>query len=188
MVNVNESTEPFTLAEATLAEVDGLVARYPEKRSAVLPILHLVQQEKGFISPTAMEWVAEKTGCTPIQIYEVVTFYPFFREKPIGKHYIRVCRTLSCALCGGYAVADAMNEELGTTLNHTSPDGLATVEFAECLASCGTGPVVMVDDDLFEKVTPEQAKTMIQQLRTGELAKPKSPYNENPIPPVEAQA
>lgn len=137
-------------------------------------ILHAIQKEAGFLSLEAQEWVADKLELTPIQVREVVTFYPFYREKPIGKRHIRVCRTLSCALNGGYKVCDSFKEAFGTELDAISPDGRVTVEFAECLASCGTAPVAMVDDVLYENLNEEQVEAICEQIKketpAGEVA------------------
>lgn len=155
----------FELSKETLEYIDKVIPRYPEKRSAIMMILHAIQKEKGFLSLQAQEWVAGKLGLTPIQVREVVTFYPFYREKPIGRHHIRVCRTLSCALNGGYAVCDAFKKAFEAELDEISPDGEVTIEFAECLASCGTAPVAMVDDTLYENLNADQVKAICEQIK-----------------------
>ena len=141
----------MNLSPATCAKIDEVITHYPVKRSAVLPLLHLIQEEAGHISDAAIEWVAAKLELQPINVYEVVTFYPMFRRAPIGRRHIKVCRTLSCALTGAYQVCERFEQEFRTKRGEVSPDGEVTVEFVECLASCGTGPVVMIDDDLHEK-------------------------------------
>jgi NADH-quinone oxidoreductase subunit E len=155
----------FDLSTETTEYIDKVIPRYPEKRSAIMMILHAIQKEKGCLTLEAQEWVAEKLDLTPIQVREVVTFYPFYREKPIGKRHIRVCRTLSCALNGGYAVCDAFKKAFDTELDAVSPDGRVTVEFAECLASCGTAPVAMVDDALYENLNEEQVEAICEQIK-----------------------
>lgn len=148
-------------------QVNEVVSHYPaSKRSAALPLLHLWQEKYGSVSDDAVHWIAEKLGLQPINILELVTFYPMFRQKPIGRHYIRVCRTLSCAMNGSYDVYEHFKKITGATGDEhgpvTSPDGKFTVEFVECLASCGTAPVVMVGDELHEKVTKTTADQIIQ--------------------------
>jgi NADH-quinone oxidoreductase subunit E len=160
----------FELTEQTLAQIDRLIPRYPQKRSALMMILHEIQKEKGYLSLESQEWVAEKLELTPIQVREVVTFYPFYREHPIGKRLIRVCRTLSCALNGGYRVCDAFKSEFNTELNEISPDGRVTIEFAECLASCGTGPVAMVDDDLYENLDAAKVHELCEAIKADTAA------------------
>ena len=147
-----------------------MIPPYPVKRSAALPLLHLVQEDVGYVSTEAVEWIAQKLELQPINVYELVTFYPMFRQKPIGRRHIKVCRTLSCALMGGYKTCEAFEKEFNTHRGEVSPDGEVTIEFVECLASCGTAPVVMVDDDLHEKVDVAKAKELSNQIK-AEAAK-----------------
>ena len=156
----------MNLKPATLQQIDEVITHYAVKRSAVLPLLHLVQEEAGYISNEAIEWVAAKLELQPINVYEVVTFYPMFRQKPIGRRHIKVCRTLSCALLGGYKTCEAFEREFNTHRGEISPDGEVTIEFVECLASCGTAPVVLIDDDLHEKVDGAKAKQLSEQIKT----------------------
>lgn len=155
----------ITLKEETLREIEAVIPRYPQIRSALMPVLHAVQSDLGHIPLELQEWVAERLGLTPIQVREVVTFYPYYREAPIGKRYIRVCRTLSCALNGAYKICDHFKREFDTELNAISPDGRVTIEFAECLASCGTAPVAMVDDDLYENLTEEKVIAICNRIK-----------------------
>ncbi|MDX2186216.1 MAG: NADH-quinone oxidoreductase subunit NuoE [Opitutaceae bacterium] len=155
----------MNLKPETFARIDEVITHYPVKRSATLPLLHLIQEDVGFISDEAIEWIAAKLELQPINVYEVVTFYPMFRRKPIGRRHVKVCRTLSCALNGGYKVCDRFKEEFKTELGQVSPDGEVTVEFVECLASCGTGPVVMIDDDLHENVTEQKVTELSAKIR-----------------------
>ena len=149
----------------TLSRIDEVITHYPVKRSAVLPLLHLIQEDVGYISDETIEWIAQKLELQPINVYEVVTFYPMFRRKPIGRRHIKVCRTLSCALMGGYKVCDEFKKEFNTDMNQVSPDGEVTIEFVECLASCGTAPVVMVDEKLHENVDAAKARQIAAQIR-----------------------
>ena len=155
----------MNLKPETLQQIDEVITHYPVKRSAALPLLHLVQEDQGCISSAAIEWIAQKLELQPINIYELVTFYPMFRQKPIGRRHIKVCRTLSCALTGGYRVCDQFQREFGCQPGEISPDGEVTIEFVECLASCGTGPVVMIDDDLHERVDAAKVKALCDQIR-----------------------
>lgn len=146
-------------------ELDELLTHYPQKRSASLMFLHAVQERFGFISREAMEWVAAKLELQPINIYELVTFYPMFRQEPQGKHQIKICRTLSCALGGAYKLHEFYCKKLG--LDHhahgpqTTKDGKFTVEFVECLASCGTAPVMMCNDAFHAGVTEDKAMELL---------------------------
>jgi NADH-quinone oxidoreductase subunit E len=163
----------FELSSETRAYIEEVIPRYPQKRSALMMLLHAIQKEKGHLPLEAQEWVAEKLDLSPIQVREVVSFYPFYREHRIGKRHIRVCRTLSCALNGGYAICDQFKKAFDTELDEVSPDGRVTVEFAECLASCGTAPVAMVDDTLYENLNAEQVEAICEEIRkTTPAAKP----------------
>ncbi|HUL53819.1 MAG TPA: NADH-quinone oxidoreductase subunit NuoE [Opitutaceae bacterium] len=153
------------LKPETLQKIDEVITHYPVKRSAALPLLHLVQEDQGFVSPEAIEWIAQKLELQPINIYELVTFYPMFRQKPVGRRHIRVCRTLSCALVGGYQVCEEFRRQFDCAPGETSADGEVTIEFVECLASCGTGPVVMIDEELHEKVDSARARELAARIK-----------------------
>ena len=161
--------EEFFLSTNTIDKIDKLVPRYPDTRSVALPLCHLVQEEKGYISKAAIEWIASRLEIEPIQVYEIVTFYPMLREKPIGKKHIKICRTLSCALNGSQEVCSTFQKELNCGLNQTSEDGEFTVEFVECIASCGTAPVIQIDDKLHQSVTLDVAKKMASELKQNVL-------------------
>ncbi len=142
--------------------IDERITHYPvSKRSAVLPVLHHLQHHFGFLSEEAVEWTATKLELEPIKVLEVVTFYPGFRQSAPGKYHIRVCRTLSCAMAGSYDLMESLCDKAGidrsgVTHHHpiaVSADGKFSIEFAECLASCGFGPVCMVNDDFHEAVS-----------------------------------
>lgn len=156
----------FLPSEELIAYVAKVVPRYPQKRSAIMMILHFIQRENGRIALDAQEWVAAQLDITPMQVREVVSFYPYYREHEIGKRYIRVCRTLSCALNGSYKICDELCAAFDTKLNEKSPDGRVTVEFAECLASCGTAPVIMVDDDLYENVDSAKVSELCARIKS----------------------
>jgi NADH-quinone oxidoreductase subunit E len=158
---------PSDLAE----KIDEAITHYPvSKRSAVLPLLHLIQEHFGFLGAGTEDWVAKKLELQPIHVYEVITFYPMFRRKPAGRHHIRICRTLSCALGGGFELMNnvcALAKIDRSHASHHDPisvgaDGKFSVEFVECLAACGTAPVCMVNDDFYENVgTPEATKAVL---------------------------
>ena len=147
------------------AQLDELVTHYPQKRSASLMFLHALQEHFGYISRDAVEWTARKLGLQPINIFELVTFYPMFRQEPLGKTHIKVCRTLSCALAGSGELRTHFCQKLGLDAHkhaaQTTPDGKFTVEFVECLADCGNAPVVLLNEDLLPKVTPAQADEIV---------------------------
>ncbi len=147
------------------AEIDELVSHYPQKRSASLMVLHALQDHFGYLTPAAMEWTAAKLGLQPINVLELVTFYPMFRQQPVGRFHLKICRTLSCALGGSHELHRQLCAKLGLDAHahgaQTTKDGRFTVEFVECLASCGTAPVMMVNDDFYEGVTPQKADEII---------------------------
>ena len=155
----------MNLKPATLHSIDEVITHYPVKRSATLPLLHLIQEDVGYLPPETCEWVAAKLELQPINVLEVITFYPMFRQKPIGRRHIKVCRTLSCALLGGYTTCEQFEKEFNTHRGEVSPGGEATIDFVECLASCGTAPVVLIDDDLHEKVDCAKAKQLSDQIK-----------------------
>ncbi len=164
---------PFSVTPELESEAAERISHYAEsKRSAVLPLLHIVQHKFGFISEEAIEWVSGKLELEPIKVLEVVTFYPGFRQYAPGKYHIRVCRTLSCALGGSAELMDDLCKEFGIDRTSAdphhhpisvSPCGKYSVEFAECLASCGTAPVCLVNDDFYEAVDVEKMRKACAQ-------------------------
>jgi NADH-quinone oxidoreductase subunit E len=167
--NPLQSQPGFAVPPALEAEIDELITHYPVQRSASLMVLHALQERFGWISQEAVEWAARKLGLQPINIYELVTFYPMFRPQPMGKYQIKVCRTLSCALGGSGKLHRHFCEKLG--LDHhvhgpqTTKDGKFTVEFVECLASCGTAPVMMCNDAFYEGVSTVKADEILGNSR-----------------------
>ena len=155
----------FSIPAKLETEIDELISHYPQKRSASLMLLHALQEHFGYISSEAIEWTASRLGLQPINIFELVTFYPMFRQAPAGKYHLKICRTLSCALGGSHQLHEHLCQRLGLSSDahglQTTRDGKFTVEFVECLASCGTAPVMMVNDDFHEGVSPEKANEII---------------------------
>ena len=155
-------------------QIDERITHYPEsKRSATLPLLHIFQHEFGYITMEAVEWIAAKLELQPINVLELVTFYPGFRQSAPGKFHIRVCRTLSCAMAGSYEVMESFCEKAGidrSKVDHHNPiavseDGKFSIEFAECLASCGTAPVCLINDDFHENIDPEKPEKVLNQYK-----------------------
>ena len=165
-----------SLTPEFIAEADELVSHYPvSKRSASLPLLHLWQNHFGFIDDSAMEWIAARLDLTPVNIIELVTFYPWFRREQAGKTVIRVCRTLACALAGSYEVKDKFCQAVGLNpdcehhgFGHAPPtttDGKFSVEFVECLASCGSAPVALINDDLVENIKTSEIPSLVESYK-----------------------
>ena len=168
-------------------KMDEAIARYPQdrQRSAAMPLLHLWQEHFGFINDEGINWIAAKLGLQPINILELVTFYPMFRQQRAGKTHIRVCRTLSCAMAGSYRVMENVSAATGIVRQRNgdamhdpvsgSADGNYSIEFVECLASCGTAPVCLVNDDLHERVAPENAANILREKPASVQARPAHP-------------
>jgi NADH-quinone oxidoreductase subunit E len=159
----------FSVPARLEAEIDEIITHYPVKRSASLMLLHALQEHFGWLSKEAIEWTARKLELRPINVYELVTFYPMFRQEPVGRYVIKVCRTLSCALGGSRALHRQFCDKLGLDSRahglQTTPDGRFSVEFVECLASCGTAPVMMCNEDFYEGVSHAQADEILARCR-----------------------
>ncbi|MCP5517370.1 MAG: NAD(P)H-dependent oxidoreductase subunit E [Verrucomicrobiales bacterium] len=157
------------LPAALVAEIDEVITHYPQKRSAAVMVLHALQDHFGCLTPPAMEWAAARLGIEPIQVLELVTFYPMFRQEPAGRFHLRICRTLSCALAGSHALHGQLCRNLGLDPEahglQTTEDGRFSVEFVECLAACGTPPVMMCNDRCHEAVTLERAEAILNECR-----------------------
>ncbi len=164
----------FTVTPELVAEAQKLVAQYPEgkEQSAVLPIIHMVQEQFGYICPEAMPWIAEMCKSTPIHVAGIVTFYPGIHQMCPGKYHFRVCRSIACSLGGGEEILAYICEKIGVdpaSLSDEEPmgvsaDGLFSVEPVECLAACGFGPNVMVNDTLYSQVTKKKIDELVQKL------------------------
>ena len=144
-----------------------IVARYPDSRSALLPLLHLMQSEEGFVSRTGMAFCAEFLGLTTAEVSAVATFYTMYRRKPSGDYQVGVCTNTLCAVMGGDAIFDELKEHLGVGNNETTDDGKVTLEHIECNAACDFAPVLMVNWEFFDNQTPETAKRLVDDLREG---------------------
>ena len=145
-----------------------MISQYPEGRqkSAILPIMHLAQAEnKGWLSVEWMDYVASLLDIQPIEVYEVATFYTMFNLKPVGKWVLEVCRTGPCQLRGSDELIAYFEQKLGVQVGGTSEDGMFTLKTVECLASCGTAPVVQVYEEFHEEITVDKAETFLDSLR-----------------------
>ena len=156
---------------------------YPRKRSAVLPLLHLIQEEKGYLNEEAVLFVAEKLSLKPVQVYEVVTFYPMFRRARPGKVRVAVCRTLPCALAGAYKTLELLEERLAVKRGQTREDGLFSLECVECVANCAGAPVVRVNDNLHEHVDPASVEAFARNLEKLTTLPPSLllPHEKSPV-------
>lgn len=155
------------LNQTTIDKIDQLIPRYPDKRSAALPLCHLVQEDLGYLSNESIEWIADRLELQPINISELVTFYPMLRDEAPGKYQVRVCRTLPCALAGAYKTCKQFEEAFDCKVGSTSDDGLITLEYVECHADCGKAPVVMVGEKEYTDVGSSQAEVLIDKIKNG---------------------
>jgi NADH-quinone oxidoreductase subunit E len=156
------ATAPSPALAAQLTVVKG---HYPHAKAAMVPVLRAVQAELGWLSPETQAWVAAFLGVTPLEVHEVVSFYPMLYDKPVGRHVIHVCRTLSCDACGGKELFEHRCSKLGVGRGGTTKDGRFTLKAAECLASCGTAPVVLIDNERHENLTHEQVDKLLEAAR-----------------------
>ena len=164
---------PFAYTAANRARFDEIVKRYPpdRRRSAVLPALYLAQYQQGYITANAIRHVADLIGITRADVEDVVSYYTMFYTRPVGKFVINVCRTLSCAVNGAERVTEELSAALGIKPGQTDPTGAFTLMEVECLGACDRAPVVMVNDAWHERLQPEAAAKLVEDLRTrGEAA------------------
>jgi len=152
--------------EEMLKEAENIIAQYPQRKAAIMPLLWLVQEKLGYIPKEAINEVAELTGTTPIHVEAVVKFYEMFHEHPVGKYQLMLCTNVSCLLRGADKTLQKLKEVLGIEVGETTPDGLFTLEEVECLAACDKAPVLLVNAvELFENVTPEKVEQIVAELR-----------------------
>src|SRR5262249_13718255 len=145
-----QSPMNFELTPERERQVEDILARYPDKQAATIPILHICQDQQGWVSDDVVRWVAERLGVSAAQVKGVVTFYTLFNKEPVGRHQVWVCRTLSCALRGSDEILAHCERRLGIHAGQTTKDGRVTLRTAECLASCGTAPMMQVDRVYYE--------------------------------------
>jgi NADH-quinone oxidoreductase E subunit len=149
----------------TFKKFEETVGRYPQKEAAMLPVLYLAQQEFGYLSAEAIDYVARLMGQSPAKVHGVVSFYTMYNMKPIGRHHIQVCRTLSCALAGAEKITSFIERKLAIELGQTTADGRFTLSEVECLASCGTAPMMQINDDYYESLNEERVTEILESLK-----------------------
>ncbi|HCT80437.1 MAG TPA: NADH-quinone oxidoreductase subunit NuoE [Micromonosporaceae bacterium] len=155
-------------------QAQEIIRRYPEgkERSALLPMLHLVQSVEGYVSPSGIDFCAEQLGLTKANVAAVASFYTMYKRRPTGEYLVSVCTNTMCNVLGGQQVYDSLSEHLGVGHDETTDDQKITLEHAECLAACDYGPVLTVNYDFFDGVTPEGAVELVEQLKAGERPRP----------------
>jgi NADH-quinone oxidoreductase subunit E len=165
--SLDYSVAETKITEATLDEMRSIAARYPEARSALLPMLHLVQSVEGRVTPAGIEACADILGLTAADVSGVATFYTMYKRRPVGEYLVGVCTTALCAIMGGDQVYAKLQDHLGIGNDETTADGKITLEHVECNAACDFAPVVMVNWEFFDNMTPEMAMDVVDQLRSG---------------------
>jgi NADH-quinone oxidoreductase subunit E len=158
--------------ERLTADAATVVARYPDARSALLPLLHLVQSEDGYVTPDGIAFCARVLGLTTAEVSAVATFYTQYKRHPNGTYTVGVCTNTLCAVLGGDAIFDELSDHLGVGNDETTPDGAVTLERIECNAACDYAPVMMVNWEFFDNQTPESATEVVDRLRAGEDVAP----------------
>ena len=165
------------LREKHQKEIDDILSRYPVKRSALIPLLYLAQREQGYVTEPTMKEIAALLSLTPSQVYETATFYTMLNLKKVGTYHIQVCKSLMCALVGSDTVIRWIKTKLGIAPGETTSDGMFTLTAVECLAACGTGPMMQINDDYYERLTEEKVDRILADLRsTGTSSLKSGPY------------
>jgi NADH-quinone oxidoreductase subunit E len=164
----------MALTEETRAAAQEIIGRYPEgrSRSALLPMLHLVQAEEGYVTPAGIAFCAEVLGLTKAEVAAVATFYTMYKRRPTGEYLVSVCTNLSCQILGGEEIYARLSRRLGVGHDETTADGTITLEHAECLAACDYAPVMTINYEFFDNATPESAEELIDALHRGERPGP----------------
>lgn len=163
---MNQIAEPIAFTPERQQRVDQMIANYPEGRqkSALLPVLHVAQEQWGWLSSEVMDYVAELLDIQPIEVYEVATFYTMFHLDPMGKNVIEYCHTGPCCLMGAEGVYAHLKQNLGIQTGETTPDGLFSLKEVECLAACGWGPVFQIREKYYMNLTNEKVDSIIEEL------------------------
>ncbi len=157
------------LNDANLAIAKDIIARFPRVKSALIPVLHLAQEQDGYVSTEAMAHIAELMGLTAAEVYGTASFYEMFKFEPIGRYCVNICTNISCQLVGGWELLEHAEETLGIKAGSTTPDQMFTLEDVECIAACTESPALQVNYRYRNKVTPADFDALIAALRAGEL-------------------
>jgi NADH-quinone oxidoreductase subunit E len=153
--------------ESLMADAAKIIARYPKPRSALLPLLHLVQAHEGFVSTDGIAFCAEQLGLSEADVTAVVSFYTMYKRRPVGEYHVGVCTNTLCAVLGGDAIYADLRDHLGTERDEATGDGKVSLERVECNAACDYAPVVMVNWEFFDNMTPKSARDLVDGLRAG---------------------
>jgi len=162
---VNIGDEVASFSASVEAEIDGHLAKYPVQRSAILPLMFIVQRERGYLDPPGVAYLANRLGLRITDIWEVATFYSMLHTEPVGKYHIQICKTLSCKIMGEPRITTQICSRLGIKPGETTTDGKFTVSLVECLGSCGTAPMLQLGFDYHENLTPEKVDQLLDSLK-----------------------
>lgn len=157
-----------TWSDETRRRAERIVTQYPERRSAVMPLLYLAMTEDGYLTEEGIEEVARWCGITPAQVYAVATFYTMYKREPVGRYLISCCTSISCMLLGADEVLGAIEDVSGVPHGETDEEGLISVEHVECIGACGGAPAVQVNYELIEGITPDKARELVAWLRSAQ--------------------
>ena len=157
----------FEFNKENLEKIEKLKKKYPSLEALSMPLLWMAQYQDGYVSIDAIDEIARITTKAPMEVYGVATFYTMFNLKPVGKYKIQLCKTLSCELCGKDDILKAIKESLDIEVGETTKDNMFTLTQVECMGSCGTAPMMAINDDYYENLKPEKINTMLEELRDG---------------------
>ncbi|MDP4115595.1 MAG: NADH-quinone oxidoreductase subunit NuoE [Bacteroidota bacterium] len=155
----------FKFSEANNKNIKDILGKYPVKKAAVMPVLYLAQEQNGYISNEVMLEISNVLEMTPEDVLGVVTFYTMYHQSPVGKNHIQVCTNVSCMLRGGYEIYDTVREKLGISNGQVTQDMKFSLEEVECMGSCGTAPMIAVNEDYYENLTKEQVINILESLK-----------------------
>ena len=174
VMNIERPGDPSVFADSVRADAQEIIARYPagQSRSALLPLLHLVQSEQGYITPDGIAFCADVLDITKAQVAAVATFYTMYKRQPTGEYLVSVCTNTLCGMLGGDEIYKALSEFLGVGMNETTEDGSITLEHAECLAACDYAPVVTVNYEFFDNQSVDSATGLVKELQAGKRPRP----------------
>ncbi|MGE4280716.1 MAG: NADH-quinone oxidoreductase subunit NuoE [Magnetospirillum sp.] len=172
MSNETEMTS-FAFTPENLEKAKAIIAKYPAGRqqSAVMPLLDLAQRQVGWTSIAVIEAIADMLEMAPIRVQEVVTFYTMYNQRPVGQHHVQVCTNICCLLTGSDGVAQVAKDTLGLDWGETTADGMFTLSEVECLGACVNAPMMQINDDYYEGLTPDSTKSVLEAIKRGETPK-----------------
>lgn len=159
------ASSEFVLNDEIVAKINEMAAKFPQRNSALIPALHLIQDQFGWVPPPAIKQLAQILKTTPNKIYGVLTFYTMFNLKPVGKYHIQVCRNVSCSLLGAKHIIEHLTKKLKIKVGETTSDGKFTLSLVECLGACGSAPVMMINDKYHENLDAQKVDAILKALK-----------------------